>query len=399
MRVLVLNSGSSSLKFAVIDSQSGSESIVGLASNLAGAGRGVLSWRAGDDSDRELLEDNTHAQAFEAVTALLRRRSGLWSEIRGIGHRIVHGGESFTVSCTIDAEVISAIEAVSPLAPLHNPSNLLGVRAAKRAFPELPQVAVFDTAFHQTMPERAFLYPLPRALYEQHRVRRYGFHGTSHRYVVREAARMRGLALEESAIVTAHLGNGCSAAAIRGGRCIDTTMGMTPLEGLVMGTRSGDIDPGLHQVICERLGLDVAGVTALLNEKSGLLGLSGLSNDMRELLAAEAEGHAGARIAIEVFCYRLAKQLAALTVPLGRLDALVFTGGIGEHAAEVRARVVGLLGFLGLQLDEARNRENGHESAGVITAPGHDGAVAMVVGTNEEWMIAQDTAEAIGGSR
>lgn len=399
MRVLVLNAGSSSLKFAVIESKNGRESIVGLASNLSGAGRGMLSFRAGDREGREVLDDNTHAHAFEAVTALLQRCGGLWDEIRGIGHRIVHGGEAFTASCLIDASVVAAIESVSELAPLHNPSNLQGVRAAQNAFPELPQVAVFDTAFHQTMPERAYLYPLPRSLYDEHRVRRYGFHGTSHRYVVREAARMRGLDLGQSAIVTAHLGNGCSAAAISNGRCVDTTMGMTPLAGLVMGTRSGDVDPGLHQVICERLGLDVAGVTALLNEKSGLLGLSGLSNDMRELLAAQAEGHAGARVAIEVFCYRLAKQLAALTVPLGRLDALVFTGGIGEQASEIRARVVRLLSFLGLKLDEARNRGHGRDSRGVITEEAGEGPVAMVVATNEELMIAQDTAAEIEESR
>ena len=394
MRVLVLNSGSSSLKFAVIDSKDGAESIVGLASNLGGAGLGMLSWRAGDEQGRRSLDDDSHEHALVAVTGLLRSRDGLVHEIAGVGHRIVHGGEAFTGSCRIDDDVIAAIEAMSELAPLHNPANLMGVRAAQLAFPELPQVAVFDTAFHQSMPPRAYMYALPRALYEEHRVRRYGFHGTSHRYVVREAARMRGLDLADSRIVTAHLGNGCSAAAIADGRCLDTSMGMTPLEGLVMGTRSGDIDPGLHQVIAERLGLDLAGVTRLLNEKSGLLGLSELSNDMRELLEAEAEGHEGAGLAVEVFCYRLAKQVAALVVPLGRLDALVFTGGIGENASAVRARVLAQLPFLGLELHEGRNAAHGRDSGGVISA-GDLAPVAMVVPTNEERMIAEDTAALI----
>jgi len=371
MRVLVLNCGSSSVKFAVVDTDGGPRLLEGA----------------------EEIESEGHRAALATIVALLRREESISSGIQAVGHRVVHGGEAFSGAVRIDDEVLRGIEAVSGLAPLHNPANLLGIRALTRAFPELPQVAVFDTAFHQTLPPRAYLYAVPRWLHREHGVRRYGFHGTSHRYVAREAARRLSLELETSRIVSAHLGNGCSVTAVEGGRSVDTSMGLSPLEGLVMGTRSGDVDPGLHELLAQRLGLDTAGVTALLNRESGLLGVSELSSDMRRLERASRDGHEGAERAVELFCYRLAKQVAALVVALGRLDALVFTGGIGENSCEVRDRVLGLLGHLGLELDPERNARHGAGVAGVISRDGPP--VAMVVHTDEEWLIAAETAAVV----
>ena len=389
MSILVLNCGSSSVKFAVIDPQCGDRILEGVAENLGGAARGSLRWSAGEEGGDGELAGARHEDALRSITDLLKRREGLWDSIRGVGHRVVHGGEAFTGSALIEPAVLERLEALSSLAPLHQPFNLLGIRTMQVLFPALPQVAVFDTAFHQTMKERAYLYALPRALYREHGVRRYGFHGISHRYVAGEAVRILGLDPARHALITAHLGNGCSATAVEDGCSVDTTMGLSPLEGLVMGTRSGDVDPGLHEFLAERLDLDVAGVTALLNRQSGLLGLSELSNDMRQLTEAAGRGDARAALAVEIFCYRLAKHLAALVVPLGRLDALVFTGGIGENAAGVRERVVHLLEHLGLRLDRERNAAHGAGSRGVITSD--EPPVAAVVPTDEELLIASDT--------
>ena len=393
MKILVLNCGSSSVKFAVIDAGDGTRALVGLAEKLGGRVPGEVSWSFGDERGHQVLDLGGHESALMAITEILKDKAELWESIRGIGHRVVHGGERFSGSVLIDEEMIAGVEDMAKLAPLHNPPNLLGIRAARRAFPDLPQVGVFDTAFHQTVPPRAFMYAVPRSLYTEHGVRRYGFHGTSHRYVAEEAARLLDRPLSELALVTAHLGNGASAAAVLGGRSVDTTMGLTPLEGLVMGTRSGDIDPGVHGYLVERLGVDIAEVTRILNKDSGLLGLSGLSNDMRTLAKASDEGNEDAALAREVFCYRLAKAVAALTVPLGRLDALIFTGGIGEHDAGTRARVLELLPMLGFELDPGRNAAAGRDTRGIVTADG--ATVAMVVPTNEELMIASDTAEVI----
>jgi acetate kinase len=288
--------------------------------------------------------------------------------------------------------VISGISDCARLAPLHNPANLSGIAAARAIFPQLPQVAVFDTAFHQSMPEVAWRYAVPDAWYRDHGVRRYGFHGTSHRFVAARAAELIGRPVSELKLVTAHLGNGCSACAIDGGRSVDTTMGLTPLEGLVMGTRSGDLDPGILAHLAASTGQDIAALTTVLNRDSGLLGLSGLSNDLRTLQDAAAKGHASAELAIAVFCYRLAKHIASLTVALGRLDALVFTGGIGEHSALVRSRTLARLGFLGLVEDADANAAHGPDH-GRITRPGS--AVALVVPTDEELLIARDTAALI----
>jgi acetate kinase len=396
MNVLVLNCGSSSAKFAVIDAQDGRERLSGLAQRL-GTPEATLEWRDAGGQQARPLPGAGHDAALRAAVELLRSL-GLAGDLRGVGHRVVHGGPRFSGSRAVDAEVLAGIEACTPLGPLHNPPNLLGIRIAQELFPDLPQVAVFDTAFHQTMPPRAYLYPVPYEWLEQHQVRRYGFHGTSHRFVAQASVRRLGLRPDDHALVTAHLGNGCSCAAIRDGRSVDTTMGLTPLEGVVMGTRCGSLDPALVGHMARALGASAEQVLDVLNRRSGLLGLSGLSNDMRTLQEAAGRGHERARLAIEVFCYVLAKSIAALVVPLGRLDALIFTGGIGENCAAVRAAVLGHLRFLGLAVDPVANADHGRGEglAGRITlgiTP-----LAAVVPTNEELMIALDTAEQVAAA-
>lgn len=366
IRILVVNAGSSSLKFALIEPESGEVLERGLVERLSGEG--------------------AHAKALDGV---LTKLSG--HAIAAVGHRVVHGGERFSESVVLDADAVAAIEACSELAPLHNPANLAGIAAARARFPDVPQVAVFDTAFHQTLPPKAYSYAIPRELYERFKVRRYGFHGTSHRYVAEEAARRLGRPLTELGLVTAHLGNGCSATAVRAGKSVDTTMGLTPLEGLVMGTRSGDVDPNLHDFLADRAGLSLSEITDLLNKKSGLLGLSGTSNDMRTLLAAREKGDARASLAIDVFTYRLAKAVLALGAALDRIDALVFTGGIGEHAAPIRAETLGALRVLGAEADPERNAAHGASSGGRITSDASR-LLALVVPTNEELVIAREAA-------
>ena len=372
MRALALNCGSSSVKFALVDTASGERLLAGVEEAAGGK----------------------HAAALDAVVERLSGEREIAEGLDGIGHRVVHGGETFRESVLIDDRVVAAIEAVSPMAPLHNPVNHLGIRRFAAAFPGKPQVAVFDTAFHQTLPPRAYLYAVPRTWHTEHGVRRYGFHGTSHRYLAQEAIRRFDLPEETSRIVTAHLGNGCSTAAVLGGRSIETSMGFSPLEGLVMGTRSGDVDPGLHAYLAKHLGLGLAEVTNMLNRESGLLGLSGLSGDMRELEAAEAQGNTEAALAVEIFCYRLARQVAGLQVPLGGLDALVFGGGIGENSARVRARVLEWLGPVGFELDPQANARHGSDEDGRIARGGPP--FAGVVPTDEEFLIALDTARVLG---
>jgi acetate kinase len=420
MQILVLNCGSSSLKFALYGSH-GSQSnacalppaeLTKLASGIVegiGTPKGRLKGKlfgSHTNDDAALTEiplpQPDHLKGFLALQSWLEQSAGMsTATLQAIGHRVVHGGEKFSASVRIDDEVMAAIEACNPLAPLHNPANLLGIRESMKAWPGVAQVAVFDTAFHASMPRRAYTYAVPRALYEQHGVRRYGFHGTSHRFMVQGAAELLGRPVSELALVTAHLGNGCSAAAVLGGRSMDTTLGLTPLEGLVMGTRSGDVDPGLFDFLERTLGWSAAKTTSVLNKESGLLGLSGLSQDMRELKAARAQGHEGAALALEVFSYRLAKSIASLVVPLGRLDALVFTGGIGENNADTRAEVVGMLGFLGLEIDPVRNEACRGGVGGVITRAPTDAdglrssSCALVVPTDEELLIAQDSRECV----
>jgi acetate kinase len=306
---------------------------------------------------------------------------------------VVHGGDRFTASVLVDDEVIAAIQSFSRLAPLHNPKALAGIEAVRAARPGLPQAAAFDTAFHHTMAPRAFRYAVPEDWYTRHGVRRYGFHGTSYRYVSERAAELLGRPLGELHLVAAHLGNGCSAAAIRGGVSVDTTMGLTPMEGLVMGTRSGDVDPGMFGYLAGQAGLTVDQLTDALDTASGLAGLSGVGNDMRAIQSAAAGGNERARLALEVFVHRLAKAVAALVTSLDRLDALVFTGGIGERSAEVRSLVLARLGFLGLAEDPAANARHGRATGGRISPDGP--VLALVVPTDEELMIARDTARLV----
>lgn len=392
--ILVINCGSSSIKFALFDMQSQAHVADGMAEKL-GEQDASLECRQGDQETRRDIPGAGHGEAMQAIIGVLDSRGDLRKRLGAVGHRVVHGAESFSESSLITDRMLEEVENCSRLAPLHNPANLLGIRTARELFPDLPQVAVFDTAFHQTMPDHAYLYPVPWRLYEEHGVRRYGFHGTSHRFVSAQAAELLGKPAAECNLVTAHLGNGCSACAVHGGKSVDTTMGMTPLEGLVMGTRSGDVDPGLHAYLAGELGCGLDAVTDLLNRESGLLGLSGISNDMRTLVEAAEEGDERADLAIRVFCYRLAKAVAALCVPLGHVDALVFTGGIGENSWRVRARTVELLGLLGMGLDAERNRAHGRDSGGHIGPAGVEPAV-LVVPTDEELMIARDTARLIG---
>jgi acetate kinase len=389
MNVLVLNCGSSSAKFAVIDPAGSREHVSGIAQRL-GQPEATLDWKRDGKKSSRSIPGAGHDAALRAVVELLRE-AGLLDGLLGIGHRVVHGGSKFSGSMAITPEVVAMIEECIPLGPLHNPPNLLGIQVAQELFPDKLQVAVFDTAFHQTMPPVAYTYPVPMEWQAEHGVRRYGFHGTSHRFVARQALAQTGLPAADHALVTAHLGNGCSCAAVRNGKSVDTTMGLTPLEGVMMGTRSGSVDPAIIGHMATALGEPEKKILDALNKKSGLLGVSGLSNDMRSVEEAAGKGNERARLALDIFCYVLAKAVAALVVPLGRLDALVFTGGIGENSTLVRARVIEQLGFLGLELDPAMNAKHGRDHQGRITRTFRPQAV--VVPTNEELMIAMDTAE------
>ncbi|RTR39888.1 acetate kinase [Shewanella canadensis] len=388
--VLVLNCGSSSLKFAIIDAITGDEQLSGLA-ECFGLVSASIKWKVtGEKHEADLGAFTAHREAVEyIVNIILSDDPQLKEQILAIGHRVVHGGEKFTQSVLIDETVIKGIENCASLAPLHNPAHLIGIRSAQASFPSLPQVAVFDTAFHQTMPEKAYIYAIPYKLYRENSIRRYGMHGTSHLFVSREAAKLLGKPLEDTNIVSAHLGNGASITAIRGGKSVDTSMGLTPLEGLVMGTRCGDLDPSIIYHLVNRLGYTLDEVNHLLNNQSGLLGISELTNDCRGIEEGVQRGHKGASLALEIFCYRLAKYIASYTVPLRRLDALVFTGGIGENSSLVREKILNLLEVFRFELDNERNQAARFGNRGKITKD--SGPVAMVIPTNEEWVIAQDT--------
>jgi len=388
--ILVINCGSSSIKFALVDPQQQAFPLSGLAERL-GSPDAALHRQQNDQKQSFAIAGADHRAALAKLLPLVQEVAG--AQLIGIGHRVVHGGEHFTASTSIDAQTVAAIRATAPLAPLHNPANLLGIEAALALFPDLPQVAVFDTAFHQDLPEHAYRYALPEALYREHGVRRYGFHGSSHRYVSLRAAEMAGLPVADSCWLSAHLGNGSSTCAIVNGRSRDTSMGLTPLEGLVMGTRSGDVDPNLFGHLSRTLGWSLAQTEHMLNHDSGLLGLSGLSNDMRSLEQAYAEGHPGATLAIEVFCYRLAKSLAAMSCALPQLDGLIFTGGIGENSALVRSKTVDHLKLLRLRLDPTANATCVRGTSGSIGENGYPRV--LVIATNEERQIALDTLAAI----
>ncbi|MDX2645749.1 acetate kinase [Streptomyces sp. PA03-1a] len=378
-RVLVLNSGSSSVKYQLLDMADGSRPAAGIVERIGEPG-----------------EVADHAEALKTVAEELAARGlGLDSpELAAVGHRVVHGGTRFTEPTLIDDEVLAAVEELVPLAPLHNPANVTGIRVARDLRPDLPQVAVFDTAFHSTVPEHAYRYAIDRETADAHQVRRYGFHGTSHAYVSRATARLLGRDPAEVNVIVLHLGNGASASAVRGGRCVETSMGLTPLEGLVMGTRSGDLDPAVVFHLARVGGMAVAEIDDLLNKRSGLLGLCG-DNDMREIARRMAEGDAAAQLAFDVYVHRLRKYVGAYTAVLGRVDAIAFTAGVGENSAAVRAAAMAGLEGLGVELDAVRNAVRGH-AARVVSAAGSRVAVA-VVPTDEELEIAQQTYALVTG--
>lgn len=392
--VLVLNCGSSSLKFAVIDAQTGDDQISGLA-ECFGLENSRIKWKLnGEKHEAALGAFTAHREAVEfIVNKILATQPELAAKIQAVGHRIVHGGEKFTRSVIIDESVIKGIEDCASLAPLHNPAHLIGIRAAMASFPKLPQVAVFDTAFHQSMPDRAYVYALPYKLYREHGIRRYGMHGTSHLFVSREAAKVLNKPLADTNVICAHLGNGASVTAVKGGKSVDTSMGLTPLEGLVMGTRCGDLDPSIIYHLVHQLGYTLEEVNNLMNKQSGLLGISELTNDCRGIEEGYAQGHKGATLALEIFCYRLAKYIASYTVPLGRLDAIVFTGGIGENSELIREKVLNMLEIFNFHVDTERNKAARFGQKGIITTD--DSTVAMVIPTNEEWVIAEDAIKLI----
>ena len=391
--VLVLNCGSSSLKFAIIDAANGEEHISGLAEcfHLPEA---RIKWKMdGGKEEAALGAGAAHSEALKfIVNNILSKKPELSAELVAIGHRIVHGGEKLTRSMLITDAVIEGIKESIPFAPLHNPAHLIGIDEALKSFPKLADknVAVFDTAFHQTMPEESYLYALPYSLYKDHHVRRYGAHGTSHFYVTQEAAKMLNKPVEEVNLITCHLGNGGSVSAIRNGKCVDTSMGLTPLEGLVMGTRSGDIDPAIIFHLHDSLGMSVDQINKMLTKESGLLGLTEVTSDCR-YVEDNYTTKADARRAMDVFCHRLAKYIGSYTALMdGRLDAVVFTGGIGENAAMVRELTLGKLGVLGFEVDHERNLAARFGKSGFINKEGTRPAV--VIPTNEELVIAQDAS-------
>ena len=392
--ILVLNCGSSSLKGAVLNSENGDVllSCLGEKLNLADA---YITFKVNGQKERvNLSATPNHTGAVGAMLEKLKAM-GLESQIGAIGHRVVSGGEEYSESVLIDDSVMAAIEKCIPLAPLHNPANLLGIRAAQDIFKGLPNVAVFDTAFHQTMPEHAYMYAIPRKFYRDLGVRRYGFHGTSYRFVAEEAANVLGADKNNLKLVIAHLGNGASITAVCNGKSMDTSMGLTPLEGLVMGTRSGDVDPSIFSFLADNLKLSTQQITDILNKESGLMGISELSSDCRVIEEESLNGHEGAVLALEMFSYRLAKYVASMAVAAGGLDALVFTGGIGENSDIIREKVLNYCAFLGFSVDKDANTAARFGKAGVITAA--DSKVkAVVIPTNEELMIAQDTARLSG---
>ncbi|MCR5557646.1 MAG: acetate kinase [Butyrivibrio sp.] len=392
MKILVINCGSSSLKFQLIDSDSEQVICKGLCERIGIDGSQIVYTPAGKDKITKVEAMPDHNRAIELVIeALTNAENGVvkLEEIGAVGHRIVHGGEKFTKSVIINDEVIKAIEEVSDLAPLHNPANLIGIRACQKVMPGVPMVAVFDTAFHQTMPEQAYLYGLPYSYYEKYGIRRYGFHGTSHSYVSKRTAEILGKDAKDLKMIVCHLGNGASISAVDGGKCVDTSMGLTPLEGLIMGTRTGDIDPSVVEFIMKKENSSVADVTNLLNKKSGVFGLSDeLSSDFRDLEDGYLNGHAGAKRAVDAFVYRVVKYIGAYTAAMGGVDVISFTAGVGENSGFVRGLVCEKLSFIGATLDKEANKVRGNEQ--VIS--GADSKVTlMVVPTNEELAIARDT--------
>ena len=395
MKILVVNCGSSSIKYQLYTMPQRDVLAKGQVERI-GAEGASLQFEAGSHKYRveQAVEDHEQGMRLilESLVGAEDHSLDDLSEITAVGHRVVHGGEAFTGSVLIDDEVIAIIEQCADLAPLHNPANLTGIRAAMHALDTVPHVACFDTAFHASIPKTAYLYALPYDVYKKYGVRRYGFHGSSHRYVATRTAQLLGKSAEEVNCITVHLGNGCSMAAVRNGKSVDTSMGLTPLEGLVMGTRSGDIDPAILFYLADK-GFDFDTLNTLCNKQSGLLGISGISNDMRTLSEEAEQGSEMAALAIDIFCYRVRKYTGAFMAVLGQVDAISFTGGIGEHAANVRAKICDNLDALGIALDVERN-SNTVNGEGVISET-HSRVQLLVVPTDEEVVIASDTFEIV----
>ncbi len=396
MNVLVINCGSSSLKYQLIDSETEAVLAKGLCERIGIDGRLVYQ-KTGCDKEVTDAAMPTHKQAIQMVLdALVNPTTGAiasLAEVDAVGHRVVHGGEKFTSSALVTDEVLAAIEECNDLAPLHNPANLIGINACKELMPNVPMVTVYDTAFHQTMPEKAYLYGLPYEYYENYKVRRYGFHGTSHSFVSKRTAEFLGMDLDNSKIIVAHLGNGASISAVLNGKCVDTSMGLTPLEGLVMGTRSGDIDPSIMEYIAKKEGLDIPGVMNVLNKKSGVQGLSGVSSDFRDLEEGHNAGNARCTAALEVFCYKVAKYIGSYVASMNGVDAIAFTAGIGENAAFVRKSVCEYLGYLGITVDDEANGKRGDD---IVISTADSKVKVCVIPTNEELAIARETVAIVG---
>lgn len=396
MNVLVVNCGSSSLKFQLINSDTEAVAAKGLCERIGLDGRLVYQPAGGE---KEITEAPmpTHTEAIRMVLdALVNPKTGVLKsldEVEAIGHRVLHGGSKITQSVVIDDEVISVIDECCDLGPLHNPANLMGIRACMELMPGKPNVAVFDTAFHQTMPAKAYRYAIPTKFYEKYAVRKYGFHGTSHSFVSKETIKFLGLDKDNSKVIVCHLGNGASISAVENGKCVDTSMGLTPLEGLVMGTRSGDLDPAVVEFVCKKENIDVSEMLRILNKESGVMALSnGLSSDFRDLEEAMEQGNEDAALAIDAFCYRVAKYVGSYVAAMNGVDAISFTGGIGENAGLVRGKVLSYLGYLGIKMDEKMNEKRG-ENFVLSTA---DSAVKVaVIPTNEELAICRETVELV----
>lgn len=395
MKILVVNCGSSSLKYQLIDSDTEKVSASGQCERIGLDG--IFSIKINGEKKEKNVDIPDHAVAIKTVLdALVDKENAVidsLEEIQAIGHRVVHGGEKFSKSVLITEEVIHEIEECNDLAPLHNPANILGIRACQEVMPKVPNVAVFDTAFHQTMPAKAYLYGIPKEYYEKYGVRRYGFHGTSHSFVSQRLAQLAGLDIDHSKMIICHIGSGASISAVVDGKSVDTSMGMTPLEGLVMGTRSGDLDPAIIEYLCNKENMSVGEVLQILNKKSGVLGLSGVSNDYRDLIAAETEGNQAAHDAIEVMIYRVIKYVGAYYTAMGGADAIALTAGAGENNLEIRGRIVKGLSALGIKLNEEANTVRGEE---LLISTSDSKVPVWVVPTNEELKIARETADVIG---
>ena len=394
MKILVVNCGSSSLKFQLIDSETEEVAASGLCERIGLDG--ALIYKVNGDKIKQEIDLPDHEVAIKKVLdTLLDKEIGVLTsldEIGAIGHRMVHGGEQFSSSVIINEEIIKQIETCNDLAPLHNPANLLGVRACQEVMPGVPNVVVFDTAFHQTMPSKAYLYALPKEYYEKYGVRRYGFHGTSHSFVSKRLAELAGLDINNSRMIICHIGSGASISAIKDGKSVDTSMGMTPLEGLMMGTRSGDMDPAIIEFICQKENITVQEMTTILNKKSGALGLSGLSNDYRDLVEAAQGGNQDAINALDVMVYRVIKYIGAYYMALGGVDAIALTAGVGENNLELRAKIVEGLAAIGIKLDVEANAVRGDERK---ISTDDSAAQVWVVPTNEELAIARETARLV----